>query len=171
METGLMAFKMDVRTGEDFFDINFPFGLNDYDHVRQGDFSIAHFDLQHQDDLFLNVPNALDTQTFENRFLCDQPFNTDHAQEQVDLSLPRPSNPSIPRRRRLTKVQKSCLSGWLLAHQSDPYPTTEEISALAAKAVLTEKQVRTWFNNARSRQSFQGKPLAPAYTMPPPFDQ
>jgi hypothetical protein len=172
MKTDLVAFKMDAQIGEDFFGfINFPFGLNDHDHVPQGDFSIANLDLQHQDDLFRSVPIALDSQTFENLFVYDQTFNTDHAREQVDLSLPRPSNPSIPRRQRLTKSQKSCLSGWFLAHQLDPYPTTGEISALAAEAILTEKQVRTWFNNARSRQSFQGKPLAPACTMHPLFDQ
>lgn len=155
-----------MEAGEDFFDfINFPSGLTDNDYELQSDFSNTNFNLQHQEGLFSNSLNTLEIQTFESQSVSDQSFNHSSLREQGGLSLFPPPTRSKPHRQRLNKVQKTCLNGWLLAHQSHPYPTAEEVSALAALTFLTEKQVRTWFNNTRSRQSFQGKqfPLCTSY--------
>ncbi|KAF2503330.1 hypothetical protein BU16DRAFT_37102 [Lophium mytilinum] len=47
----------------------------------------------------------------------------------------------------LTKLQ-----GWLDANQHDPYPSAETKKQLAQQCGITEKQVTTWFTNARARQ-------------------
>lgn len=44
------------------------------------------------------------------------------------------------------------LQAWLDAHQENPYPSAEEKRQLATECGITEKQVTTWFTNARARQ-------------------
>lgn len=44
------------------------------------------------------------------------------------------------------------LQGWLDAHQENPYPSADEKKRLAQECGITEKQVTTWFTNARARQ-------------------
>lgn len=151
---------MDARMeiNEEFSDFfNFSAGLTDNGHELQSDFSNTNFDLEHQEEVSWNIWNTFENQTFDNHAVGDQAFNNNALHEQGGLSLFPPPTRSKPRRQRLNRVQKACLSSWLVAHQSYPYPTAEEVSALAEQTLLTEKQIRTWFNNARSRQSFQGK--------------
>lgn len=172
--TRISARRMDARTEgfEEFYDfINF---LVDDSYELQSDFSNTDFDLQRQDELFCNVPNTIENQTFENQSVSDQALNNNALHEQAKMAMfPSPINPTYPpasldkyiskhskvRRHRLTKFQKSCLNNWLVAHQSWPYPNADEFSALAGETFLTEKQVRTWFNNARSRQGTRGKSI------------
>ena len=42
-----------------------------------------------------------------------------------------------------------CLLNWYAAHESNPYPTKEEIQELALSAKCTEDQVNTWFIRQR----------------------
>jgi Homeobox KN domain len=155
---------MDTRLeagDEEFADfIDFPSSFSDNGCQPQYHFSDANFDLQHQGDLFWNVPNTIEDQSPENQFDGNQTFNNAILHSKADASHPAPSYPQKLRRQRLSKFQKSCLCSWLFVHQSYPYPSAEEVRALAAETLLTEKQVRTWFNNARSRQGPQGKPSA-----------
>ncbi|KAF2200105.1 hypothetical protein GQ43DRAFT_88889 [Delitschia confertaspora ATCC 74209] len=44
------------------------------------------------------------------------------------------------------------LQAWLDAHQDNPYPTAGEKRQLAEECGITEKQVTTWFTNARARK-------------------
>ncbi|KAF2875461.1 hypothetical protein BDV95DRAFT_274136 [Massariosphaeria phaeospora] len=44
------------------------------------------------------------------------------------------------------------LQAWLEAHQENPYPSAETKHLLAQECGITEKQVTTWFTNARARQ-------------------
>lgn len=44
------------------------------------------------------------------------------------------------------------LQGWLDAHQDNPYPSADLKRQLAQECGITEKQVTTWFTNARARQ-------------------
>ncbi|ORY02289.1 hypothetical protein BCR34DRAFT_521525 [Clohesyomyces aquaticus] len=78
------------------------------------------------------------------------------------LSPISPRSPSAPsgkvRRSRAGRSSKLPLSaltrlqGWLDAHQDNPYPTAEDKRQLALDCGITEKQVTTWFTNARARQ-------------------
>ncbi|CAO2653227.1 Nn.00g026380.m01.CDS01 [Neocucurbitaria sp. VM-36] len=45
-----------------------------------------------------------------------------------------------------------CLQAWLRNNQNNPYPDAESKSALAQECHITEKQVNTWFTNARARR-------------------
>ncbi|CAI6333863.1 unnamed protein product [Periconia digitata] len=45
----------------------------------------------------------------------------------------------------------NCLQNWLSANQHNPYPSAETKRALAQECGITEKQVTTWFTNARAR--------------------
>ena len=44
------------------------------------------------------------------------------------------------------------LQAWLDANHHDPYPSAETKRSLAQECGITEKQVTTWFTNARARQ-------------------
>jgi hypothetical protein len=44
------------------------------------------------------------------------------------------------------------LQGWLDANKHNPYPTADTKRWLAQECGITEKQVNTWFTNARARQ-------------------
>jgi hypothetical protein len=44
------------------------------------------------------------------------------------------------------------LQGWLEANQDNPYPSTDTKRNLAQECGMTERQVTTWFTNARARQ-------------------
>ncbi|KAF1996538.1 hypothetical protein P154DRAFT_579791 [Amniculicola lignicola CBS 123094] len=44
------------------------------------------------------------------------------------------------------------LQAWLDAHSDNPYPDAETKQQLAQQCSITEKQVNTWFTNARARQ-------------------
>lgn len=161
-----------METGEPFSDfINIPHGFTDNGHEPQGDFSIANFNLQHQEDLLWDLPLSMFGQNLENQFVDGRAFNNDAPNEQVDFLLPPPPTRSKPRRNRLNEVQKTCLNNWLIAHQTHPYPTSEEINVLAVETLLSEKQVRTWFNNARSRHGLQGKSLPSVLTKSTMFDR
>ena len=50
----------------------------------------------------------------------------------------------------LSALQK--LQAWLDANQHDPYPSAEVKKQLAQECGITEKQVATWFTNARARR-------------------
>ena len=161
-----------METGEPFSDFfNIPTDITDNGHEPQGDFLTANFNLQHQEDLLWDLSPSVFGQNLENQFVDGQAFNNNALNEQIDFLLPPPPTPSKPRRHRLNKVQKTCLNNWLIAHQSDPYPTSEEIKALAAETLLSDKQVRTWFNNARTRNGLQGKPLPSMLTKSTVFDR
>ncbi|KAF2805133.1 uncharacterized protein BDZ99DRAFT_524850 [Mytilinidion resinicola] len=73
-------------------------------------------------------------------------------------SRPRESKPckvTRSRARRGFKLPLSALTklqGWLDANQHDPYPSAETKKQLAQQCGITEKQVTTWFTNARARQ-------------------
>ena len=59
------------------------------------------------------------------------------------------------RARRTAKLPLSALQklqAWLDANQHDPYPSAEVKKQLAQECGITEKQVTTWFTNARARQ-------------------
>lgn len=66
---------------------------------------------------------------------------------------------TLKRRRRGTKVATkrhpinavNLLSAWLDQHRKNPYPSAKERAQLAKEAGLTERQVRSWFMNARNR--------------------
>ncbi|PSN67910.1 hypothetical protein BS50DRAFT_572885 [Corynespora cassiicola Philippines] len=56
---------------------------------------------------------------------------------------------------RVSKLPLSALNRlqeWLDAHQDDPYPSSETKRQLSQECGITEKQVNTWFTNARARQ-------------------
>ena len=79
--------------------------------------------------------------------------------EQKLLSPLSPSQPSkIKRssaRRPPTKLQLHALrvlKAWLRDHQQDPYPDASTKRSLAQECGITEKQVNTWFTNARARR-------------------
>lgn len=79
-----------------------------------------------------------------------------------DPSHLSPFSPSSPRhttRRsragRNSKLPLSALSrlqAWLDANQDNPYPNAETKRLLAQECGITEKQVTTWFTNARARK-------------------
>lgn len=50
-----------------------------------------------------------------------------------------------------TQLQKETLDRWIMQHSEHPYPTQNEINALAQKTGLNVKQIRTYFVNARTR--------------------
>lgn len=61
--------------------------------------------------------------------------------------------------RRPTKIPLHALMhlrGWLRAHQDNPYPSPDDKRALAQKCSITERQVTTWFTNARARNISYG---------------
>ena len=51
----------------------------------------------------------------------------------------------------LRQRAKDQLKAWFDAHEDYPYPSAEEANALAGKTGFTFKQVKTWFQNTRSR--------------------
>ncbi|KAF9741592.1 hypothetical protein PMIN06_004782 [Paraphaeosphaeria minitans] len=78
-----------------------------------------------------------------------------------DQKLP-PSSPSPPAHRvkrsragRNSKLPTAALhrlQAWLDANKHNPYPTADTKRWLAQECGITEKQVNTWFTNARARQ-------------------
>ena len=74
-------------------------------------------------------------------------------------SSPGPSNHTgkIKRsgaRRPPTKLESHalrCLKGWLHNNRKNPYPNADTKRSLAQLCGITEKQVNTWFTNARAR--------------------
>ncbi|KAL6709297.1 hypothetical protein ACN47E_001704 [Coniothyrium glycines] len=80
-----------------------------------------------------------------------------------DPELQSSSSPASPK--RIPKVRRSCakrpqklpshalqhLQEWLRDNKNNPYPDTETKRALAGICGITEKQVNTWFTNARAR--------------------
>ncbi|KAF2745311.1 hypothetical protein M011DRAFT_479144 [Sporormia fimetaria CBS 119925] len=73
-------------------------------------------------------------------------------------AVPPPSSGYKVRRSRAGRNSKlplaalTRLQSWLDAHVSNPYPTADEKRQLAHDCKITEKQVTTWFTNARARQ-------------------
>jgi hypothetical protein len=72
---------------------------------------------------------------------------------------PRVSKPSEVRRscarRPPTKLESHatrCLHQWLKENRNNPYPDNDTKRLLATKCGITEKQVNTWFTNARARR-------------------
>lgn len=55
------------------------------------------------------------------------------------------------RRNRLSERAKNQLKAWFDAHSDSPYPSTKEATELADRTGTTFQQVKTWFNNTRSR--------------------
>ncbi|KAF2634866.1 hypothetical protein P280DRAFT_523687 [Massarina eburnea CBS 473.64] len=74
------------------------------------------------------------------------------------LSPTSPVTPHQVRRSRAGRNSKlpphalDCLQRWLDANRHNPYPTSETKQILAQECGITEKQVTTWFTNARARQ-------------------
>ena len=56
------------------------------------------------------------------------------------------------RRPNFPKSATERLESWLIAHSSNPYPTTEEKNNLCELLGLTMKQLNDWFINARRRK-------------------
>jgi hypothetical protein len=76
------------------------------------------------------------------------------------LSPPLPIKPSGVKRsstrRPPTKLESHALrilQGWLRENRSNPYPNTDTKRSLAERCGITEKQVNTWFTNARARRT------------------
>ncbi|KAF2102566.1 hypothetical protein NA57DRAFT_71555 [Rhizodiscina lignyota] len=55
------------------------------------------------------------------------------------------------RRNRLPERAKDQLKAWFDVHSDSPYPSTKEATELADRTGTTFQQVKTWFNNTRSR--------------------
>lgn len=74
------------------------------------------------------------------------------------LSPLSPSSANTVRRscaRRHTKLPSHALQSlrtWLRSHRDHPYPSPDTKRVLAQECGLTEKQVTTWFTNARARK-------------------
>ncbi|RMZ66444.1 monocarboxylate transporter 4 [Pyrenophora seminiperda CCB06] len=47
-----------------------------------------------------------------------------------------------------------CLKGWLRDNRKNPYPDADTKRSLAQQCGITEKQINTWFTNARARGKF-----------------
>ncbi|KAF2657024.1 hypothetical protein K491DRAFT_714770 [Lophiostoma macrostomum CBS 122681] len=56
------------------------------------------------------------------------------------------------RNSKLPLYALSRLQGWLDANQDNPYPTAEDKRQLAQECGITERQVTTWYTNARARR-------------------
>jgi hypothetical protein len=79
-----------------------------------------------------------------------------------NLSLSYATSPPQPSRvkrssarRPPTKLESHalrCLQGWLRENRSNPYPDADTKRLLAEQCGITEKQVNTWFTNARARR-------------------
>ncbi|KAG7286517.1 hypothetical protein NEMBOFW57_008828 [Staphylotrichum longicolle] len=54
-------------------------------------------------------------------------------------------------KRRFSRKAAKVLRDWLYQNQHDPYPTDEQKAVFAQQTGLTEKQISTWFANARRR--------------------
>jgi len=67
------------------------------------------------------------------------------------------------RRLKLRSDQRKLLDD---AFNHDPYPTLATRNILAGQVGMIEKQVRSWFNNARSRRPCQCKCLRSIYEAP-----
>lgn len=80
------------------------------------------------------------------------------------LSPISPSQPSQVRRscaKRPSKLPPHalfCLKQWLRENRSNPYPDAETKDSLARECGITEKQVNTWFTNARARRLNNNSP-------------
>ena len=56
------------------------------------------------------------------------------------------------RNSKLPPTALTRLQAWLGAHQDNPYPSADEKRQLARDCGISEKQINTWFTNARARQ-------------------
>ncbi|KAF1945746.1 hypothetical protein EJ02DRAFT_431262 [Clathrospora elynae] len=88
-----------------------------------------------------------------------QPVTCNSCDTSPDLLSPIPlRQPSEVKRscaRRPSKLQQHalrCLQGWLRDNRNNPYPGADTKRSLAIKCGITEKQVNTWFTNARARR-------------------
>lgn len=75
------------------------------------------------------------------------------------LSFPSPASPEkrvkrsrAGRNSKLPIAALNRLQSWLDANKHNPYPTADTKRSLARECGITEKQVNTWFTNARARQ-------------------
>ncbi|PWY83336.1 homeobox and C2H2 transcription factor [Aspergillus heteromorphus CBS 117.55] len=57
-----------------------------------------------------------------------------------------------PQKPRFSRKGAKVLRDWLYRNQHDPYPTDDQKAAFAQQTGLTERQITTWFANARRRQ-------------------
>lgn len=85
------------------------------------------------------------------------------------LSPVSPGSPHCTIRRsragRNSKLPTSALNrlqAWLDANQDNPYPSSETKRLLAQECGITEKQVTTWFTNARARQLNSAETYSPS---------
>ena len=60
--------------------------------------------------------------------------------------------PAGQTRRRIPSDARSALDDWFLSHKDDPYPTKEDLEGLVGCTGLSERQIRTYFANARARK-------------------
>lgn len=82
------------------------------------------------------------------------PWSPDSSQSPIS---PKPKKFQVKRSHagrnsKLPLTALNRLQGWLDQHQENPYPTALEKKQLALECGITEKQVATWFTNARARQ-------------------
>lgn len=89
-----------------------------------------------------------------------QSINCASCTPKTGLLSPTPSDQSSKVKRscarrpptRLESHATRCLQEWLREHRNNPYPDTETKRSLAERCGITEKQVNTWFTNARARR-------------------
>jgi len=89
-----------------------------------------------------------------------QPSNCASCTLNAGLLSPTPSDQQSKVRRSCarrppTKLESHatrCLQEWLREHRNNPYPDNQTKRSLAEKCGITEKQVNTWFTNARARR-------------------
>lgn len=78
-------------------------------------------------------------------------------QRYVGCSEHRQDQNEVPKgkRPRLSPKMVDLLKEWFISHETWPFPSEDETQRLALESDSSVKQVKAWFNNARSR--FKGK--------------
>ncbi|XP_014554284.1 hypothetical protein COCVIDRAFT_105441 [Bipolaris victoriae FI3] len=81
-----------------------------------------------------------------------------------DIGTSYPGSPNVPCEAKRSSIQRPPtkleshalrrLKSWIRDNSSNPYPDADTKRALAQECGITEKQVNTWFTNARARQRF-----------------
>jgi len=67
------------------------------------------------------------------------------------ITLQKQFNQTKKKKRSLPKKASDMLSNWFYDHLSDPYPSEEEKTMMAATCGLTMTQINNWFGNKRIR--------------------
>lgn len=94
-----------------------------------------------------NVPILVDSKYCSNCF-----SGSGHPSSPSPSTGHRVKRSRAGRNSKLPMAALSRLQAWLDANKHNPYPTAETKRSLAQESGITEKQVNTWFTNARARQ-------------------